>query len=58
MKYTLFNDIDGKVAGACLNKEDGSAIAFTFSPENTDYQAYLEWISQGNTPLPADEVTV
>jgi hypothetical protein len=24
---------------------------------NTDYQAYLAWVAQGNTPLPADEVT-
>ena len=28
-----------------------------FDPDNTDYQAYLEWVAQGNTPLPADEVT-
>ena len=24
---------------------------------NTDYQAYLKWVAEGNTPLPADEVT-
>jgi len=24
-------------------------------PANTDYQAYLRWLEDGNTPLPADE---
>ena len=26
-----------------------------FSPDNTDYQAYLKWVSEGGVPLPADE---
>ena len=26
-----------------------------FDPANTDYQAYLKWLEEGHTPLPADE---
>lgn len=26
-----------------------------FDPQNVDYQAYLQWLSEGHQPLPADE---
>ena len=25
-----------------------------FDEANTDYQAYLKWVAEGNTPLPAE----
>ena len=34
---------------------DGSFTAIPLVADNTDYQAYLKWIEEGNTPLLADE---
>jgi len=52
-KY-IKNSINGEIyTNIILRTEDGANIPF--DPNNTDYQAYLKWVSEGNTPLPADE---
>jgi hypothetical protein len=38
---------------AVIRLTDNATIPF--APDNIDYQAYLKWVSEGNTPLPADE---
>ena len=32
----------------------GKLTTIPLNPDNTDYQAFLLWKSQGNEPLPAD----
>jgi hypothetical protein len=32
-----------------------TGVCFPFDPDNTDYQAYLAWVAEGNVPTPADE---
>ena len=46
--YKLFNN-----SQTILRVADGAYIPF--DPANTDYQEYLRWLSEGNTPLPAIE---
>jgi hypothetical protein len=50
LKNNLTNEIS-----CILRLQDMTYIPF--DPDNTDYQAYLKWLAEGNTPEPADEVT-
>ena len=35
--------------------ENGATLSIPINPDNTDYQAYLRWLEEGNTVLPAEE---
>lgn len=37
---------------AIQRQQDGACIPF--DPANTDYQAYLKWLEEGNTPEAAE----
>jgi hypothetical protein len=53
MKYKLQKNYYGDKPVCVLRLEDNASIPMHES--NTDYQAYLKWLDEGNTPLPADE---
>ena len=52
--YKLKNNIEDKLV--CIIKNDGSGSIknIPIFEGNTDYQEYLEWLAEGNEPLPAD----
>jgi len=49
--YKLYKNVNGEIFNVLLNDK----TCIPFDPANTDYQAYLAWLAEGNTPEPADE---
>ncbi|AIR93585.1 hypothetical protein AVU42_gp029 [Prochlorococcus phage P-TIM68] len=53
MSYKLDKNIrTGELTDNVIRKSDNAVIPF--DETNRDYQEYLSWVNEGNTPDPAD----
>ena len=56
MKYKQYIDCTGEISEAIIRVDDGACIPA--DPANTDYAQYLQWLSEGNNPEPADPIII
>ena len=54
MTYKLLNNEEGKLSAIIKTDENGNKFFIPLNTENSDYQAYLLWVSEGNTAEEAD----
>jgi hypothetical protein len=48
------NKLDSNQPDCIIVISDGVQMSIPFDEQNSDYQKYLEWVAEGNTPEPAD----
>jgi len=56
INYQQLKNLDGTVTDSCISKlNDGIQVCvIPNDPDNTDWQQYQVWLSEGNTPLPPE----
>jgi hypothetical protein len=55
MIYQLYRTIPQGNNGVICRRDDGTISSFLLGVDNPEEEAYLAWVAEGNTPLPADE---
>ena len=56
--YKLAIDASGTIVSVNKFDADKPVVCIPVDPANTDYQAYLRWLEEGNEPLPAEQPEV
>ena len=55
MTYKLIKDVYSNTINTVQKtNEQGIITCIPFDPDNTDYQEYLKWVAEGNTPEEAE----
>ena len=51
--YQYIKLFDGTIVSDQIKRLENN-LTIPFDPDNTDYQAYLAWLAEGNTPEAAE----
>ena len=54
ISYQLIAGLTGQVNTVKRMEQGKPNVCIPFDPANRDYQEYLEWVAEGNTPDPAE----